>query len=178
MSALLAALILARAGTGLLGIIFAPLVRQYTATDIKELVPLISKNLAANGVLSGSTPGKGVAAKTGVVAEALDWVSLHNATPSTRRSTYAYPPIDLLLVIDCIYHPSLLPSLVNAIDHLSTPDRTTVLVLVELRAEDVVREFLELWLKAGDGAWEIRHAHAIMKGPYAVWVGRKKPSTA
>lgn len=149
------------------------MVRRYTATDIKELVPLISKNLAVNNVLSSSTPGNGVTVQTGVAAEALDWVSLHKATPSTRRSTYTYPPIDLLLVIDCIYHPSLLPSLVDTLDHLASPDRTTVLVIVELRAEDVVREFLELWLKAGDGTWEIWHAHDIMRGPYAVWVGKK-----
>lgn len=79
-----------------------------------------------------------------------------------------------MLIVDCIYHPSLLPALVVTIDHLATSEKTAVLVVVELRAEDVVREFLDLWLAAGEGAWEIWHAHEVMEGPYAVWVGWKK----
>ena len=165
-----------RAGTGLLGVVFASLVRQYTATDIAELVPLIKKNLALNNVpdYSPSSPSKSAPPRANVSAEALDWVALRNCSPSKRQSIYLYPPIDLLLVVDCIYHPSLLPALVDTIDHLATPERTAVLVIVELRAEDVVREFLELWLAAGQSSWEIWHAEGIMEGPYAVWVGWKK----
>lgn len=77
--------------------------------------------------------------------------------------------------MDCIYHPSLLPALVETIDYLTTPGVTAVLVVVELRAEDVIREFLELWLNASTkGAWEIWHVDEVMEGPYAVWVGWKK----
>jgi protein N-lysine methyltransferase METTL21D len=80
-----------------------------------------------------------------------------------------------LLVVDCIYHPSLLPALVDTIDYLATIERTVVLVVVELRAEDVVREFLELWLGTGGGdIWEIWHLQDVMEGPYAVWLGWKK----
>ena len=101
-----------------------------------------------------------------VKAEALDWLALQECPPNIRRSVYSYDPIDLLLVVDCIYHPSLLPALVETIDYLSIPDRTTVLVVVELRAEDVIREFLELWLGAGGkGIWEIWHVNEIMDGP-------------
>jgi protein N-lysine methyltransferase METTL21D len=112
---------------------------------------------------------------TRVSAEALDWVALHNSPPAIRRAAYSYPPIDLLLVVDCIYHPSLLPALVDTIDYLATIERTVVLVVVELRAEDVVREFLELWLGTGGGdIWEIWHLQDVMEGPYAVWLGWKK----
>lgn len=92
--------------------------------------------------------------------------------------------MDLLLVVDCIYHPSLLPPLVTTIDALAVTGRTVVVVVVELRAEDVIREFLELWLQAGQsngdgdgGTWEIWHANVdeILDGPYAMWIGRKKP---
>ncbi|GJE95861.1 Diaminohydroxyphosphoribosylamino-pyrimidine deaminase-like protein [Phanerochaete sordida] len=162
------------AGTGLLGVVFAPLVKRYTVTDIDDLIPLISKNLALNGVLTPSSQSKGAPTVPNVSAEPLDWVALQNCSASKRQTAYSYPPIDLLLVVDCIYHPSLLPALVDTIDYLSTPERTVVLVVVELRAEDVVREFLELWLAASGGSWDIWHAHEVMEGPYVVWVGWKK----
>ena len=117
---------------------------------------------------------KGEHTKATVSAEALDWIVLRNSSPAARCTAFSYPPIDLLLVVDCIYHPSLLPALVDTIDHLTTPERTAVLVIVELRAEDVVREFLELWLAAGGNVWEIWHVEGFMDGPYAVWVGWKK----
>ncbi|KAI0682977.1 putative methyltransferase-domain-containing protein [Cytidiella melzeri] len=156
------------AGTGLLAIVISSLVRQYTATDIEELIPLIAKNLILNHRSPSST------ASSNVTAEALDWVALMHSSPSTRRTAFCYSPVDLLLVVDCIYHPSLLPALVETIDHLATSEQTAVLVLAELRQEDVMREFLELWLAAGDGAWEIWHVEELMEGPYAMWVGWKK----
>ena len=118
------AMIFQRAGTGLLGIVFASLVRQYTVTDIQELIPLITKNLTLNNVVSSSSspPSKVNVRRVNVSAEALDWVALHNTPPNKRRDTYSYQQIDLLLVIDCIYHPSLLPSLIDTIDHLSPPE--------------------------------------------------------
>ena len=158
----------ARAGTGLLAIVLSFLVRQYTVTDIEDLIPLISKNLTINSPATGSAPRS-------VTAEALDWVVLKNSSPTVRQTAFSYPPIDLLLVVDCIYHPSLLPPLVETIDYLATPERTAVLVLVELRQEDVVREFLELWLAVGGGnTWEIWHVDSGMEGPYAMWIGWKK----
>jgi len=107
----------------------------------------------------------------------LDWTALHNASPSTRRAAFSYLAVDLLLVVDCIYHPSLLPSLLSAIDYLTTPGKTAVLVVVELRAEDVVRAFLEGWLNLlSDGEWQIWTIGGYLDGPYAVWFGWKKES--
>lgn len=161
------------AGTGLLAIVLSSLVNRYTATDIEELVPLIVKNLALNGITLSSTTTPQTTSHS-VTAEALDWVVLKDSSPAVRRTAFSYPPIDLLLIVDCIYHPSLLPALVETIDHLATPEFTAVLVVVELRQEDVLREFLELWLAAGNGAWELWHVESGMEGPYAVWVGWKK----
>lgn len=165
-----------RAGTGLLAIALSPLVRKYTVTDIDDLLPLITKNLSLNGLPPANTPSghHGKASSSNVTAEALDWVTLKSCIPATRRKAFSYPDIDLLLIVDCIYHPSLLPALVDTIDHLAIPERAVVLVVVELRAEDVVREFLELWLAAANGAWEIWHVEELMKGPYATWVGWKR----
>lgn len=131
------------------------------------------KNLGLNNVQIAANTAHPDESSRGISAEALNWITLQKCSPSTRRTQFSYAPIDLLLVVDCIYHPSLLPALVATIDHLTTPDRTTVLVVVELRAEDVIREFLELWLGASNGEWNIWHAQGVMKGPYAVWAGRK-----
>jgi protein N-lysine methyltransferase METTL21D len=161
-----------RAGTGLMAIVLSSLVRKYTATDIQDLIPLISKNLALNHISPSSSSA--TQPLRNVTAEALDWIMLRNSSPSLRRTAFSYSPVDLLLVVDCIYHPSLLPALVDTIDHLATPEQTAVLVVVELRQEDVLREFLELWLVAGGRAWEIWHVDEVMDGPYAMWVGWKK----
>ena len=175
------------AGTGLLGIALSPIVARYTLTDVDALVPLIQKNVAHNlnlpsiprSTVAGRRPahGGGYPASRGedtnIVVEALDWEILCGASPALRRASFHYPPIDLLLVVDCIYHPSLLPALLATIDHLGTPGMTTVLVVVELRAEDVVREFLTGWLSLSNGAWQIWSVTDVMDGPYAVWVGWK-----
>ena len=160
---------------------------RYTLTDVDALVPLIQKNVAHNlnlpsiprSTVAGRRPahGGGYPASRGedtnIVVEALDWEILCGASPALRRASFHYPPIDLLLVVDCIYHPSLLPALLATIDHLGTPGMTTVLVVVELRAEDVVREFLTGWLSLSNGAWQIWSVTDVMDGPYAVWVGWK-----
>lgn len=58
-------------------------------------------------------------------------------------------------------------------DYLTVPGRTAVMVVVELRAEDVIREFLQIWL-AKSTEWEIWSVGGLMDGPYAAWVGWKK----
>lgn len=104
--------------------------------------------------------------------EELDWEILHKTPPSLRPRLFSRddPPIDILLVVDCIYHPSLLPALVDTLDYLATPERTAVLVVSELRSEDVMREVLELWLK--QPGWEIwRLGEGLLEMPYVIWLG-------
>ncbi|GLB43364.1 putative lysine methyltransferase [Lyophyllum shimeji] len=156
------------AGTGLLAIAFASLVQRYTVTDIGALIPLLRKNVASN--FDGwpeqclpSAPG------SNVFVEELDWLILNSTIPAHRNRVVDFEPADLILVVDCIYHPSLLPSLLETIDHLTIPARTAVLVVVELRAEDVIREFLELWLSRQ--GWEIRRLTGLLDRPYAMWLG-------
>ncbi|SJL03406.1 uncharacterized protein ARMOST_06760 [Armillaria ostoyae] len=133
------------AGTGLLSIALSTWVKNYTVTDIREILPLLEKNILLN--YAGSTD------TTNISITELDWLSLH-ATPAKQRSrVFQFPAVDLVFVVDCIYHPSPMPALVDTIDYLSTPGRTTVTVVVELRDEEAVRVFLELWL--GTPNWEI-----------------------
>lgn len=109
---------------------------------------------------------------TNIHAIPFDWVAL-NSTPQTRRQG-CFPiddAIDLLLVVDCIYHPSLLPPLVETINYLATPDKTAVLVVSELRSEEVIRDFLEAWLSLP--RWTIYRIPGLLSGPYVVWAGWK-----
>ncbi|KZT04576.1 uncharacterized protein LAESUDRAFT_657570 [Laetiporus sulphureus 93-53] len=176
-------------GTGLLAIVLSRIVARYTATDIEALVPLIRKNLTLNRPKLPPSPSpkhrrvhsRGDTAHSdllaNVIVEALDWEMLHRASAHARRSLYKFPPIDILLVVDCIYHPSLLPALLSTIDHLTTPELTAVLVVTELRAEDVVREFLERWLALSpEGAWKVFRVDGILDRPYVIWIGWKRLS--
>jgi len=160
----------ASAGTGLLSIVFSPLVRQYTVTDIPDLLPLIRKNISLNfeGWPNSKCLGSNIA------VEGLDWLELHRTPISTRAQLISTPtePIGLILAVDCIYNPSLLPALVETIDFLATPNKTAVIIVMELRQEDVVREFLELWI--AKGGWEIRRVtNGFLGVSYAMWVGWK-----
>uniref|UniRef100_A0A0W0EZ17 Cmp dcmp deaminase family n=1 Tax=Moniliophthora roreri TaxID=221103 RepID=A0A0W0EZ17_MONRR len=149
------------AGTGLLSIALSPLVKHYTVTDIDALIPLIKKNVQLN------IPND---SDSNITVSALDWLVLQSASPSSRRANFQFdsPPIDVLLVVDCIYHPSLLPSLVETMNFLAVPERTVALVVVELRAEDVIREFLQLWIDKE--CWEVwRVDNQVLGKPYATW---------
>jgi len=73
-------------------------------------------------------------------------------------------------VADCIYNPSLLPALVNTINCYTVPRHTEVMVVVELRSDEVIWDFLTLWLKSG--MWKVIRLD-ILSHRYAVWVGRK-----
>ncbi|PPQ63386.1 hypothetical protein CVT24_005651 [Panaeolus cyanescens] len=135
------------AGTGLLSVALSPLVKTYLASDIEPIIPLIKKNLVLNfegwPTLPQQKPGANVA------AEALDWITLTSTSLPLRTRLYdpQVNPVDLLLAVDCLYHPSLIPPFVETIDYLTTPDRTATLVVSELRSEDVLREFLESWMQ-------------------------------
>ncbi|KAK0199258.1 putative methyltransferase-domain-containing protein [Desarmillaria ectypa] len=153
------------AGTGLLSIALSSWVQNYTVTDASEILPLLEKNILLNCTGSHRT--------TNISIAELDWLSLH-ATPSKQRSRiFQSPAVDLVFVVDCIYHPSLMPALVDTIDYVSTPGRTTVMVVVELRDEDAVRLFLKLWIGTpGWEVWRIGRSNGLPR-PYVIWVGCK-----
>ncbi|KAI6119214.1 hypothetical protein EDD16DRAFT_1555119 [Pisolithus croceorrhizus] len=171
------------AGTGLLGIALSPLFRAYTATDIAALLPLIRKNMTLN-----PRPKYGAVGSQcmNLTVEELDWLTLASLPPGPTRIRYCPSPRvgassmpnkddiwDLILAVDCIYHPSLLRPLVDTIEALSTPGRTWAFVVVELRQEDVIREFLNLWLTLE--GWVITRMEGLLDENYAVWAGHRIP---
>ncbi|KIJ55493.1 hypothetical protein M422DRAFT_41449 [Sphaerobolus stellatus SS14] len=88
----------------------------------------------------------------------------------------------LIVAVDCIFNPALISPLLTTINYLASKGYTrseessytsaTVLVVLELRSEDVTREFVEKWL-AMPGEWELWNVPFL--GPkFAVWIGRRK----
>ncbi|KAG6329656.1 hypothetical protein ID866_9432 [Astraeus odoratus] len=168
-------------GTGLLGIALSPLFRAYTATDITALLPLIRKNVSLN--FEKINTGSSSQIKS-LFVEELDWLTLSSLPPGPSRTRYCPRPgatattgtddtWDLVLVVDCVYHPSLLRPLVDTIESVSTPGRTWVFVVVELRQEDVVRDFLDRWLKSGNEDWSITRIEGLLNVNYAIWAGHR-----
>jgi protein N-lysine methyltransferase METTL21D len=144
-----------RAGTGLLGLGLGlgPLVRKYTATDMPALIPLLRKNLLSRS--SESTAS--------VAITALEWT-----LPTLRQIDVRADPPDVLLVVDCIYHPTLVRPLLATMTALAVPRHTVALVVAELRAEDVLREFLEGWIGLGWRVWSI--ADGFLGARWGMWV--------
>jgi protein N-lysine methyltransferase METTL21D len=166
----------------MLSVVLGPLVRSFIATDIPELVSLIRKNIALNASAINARTKTG-SPSTNIVANDLDWTFVHQTPrskwpslrllplPSDTEEDKSSSSLDLVLVVDCVYHPSLIPPLISTLDYLASNSSSLatissnspptdryrigpqVLVVVELRAEDVIREFLNAWLAMDD--WEI-----------------------
>ncbi|KAH7335274.1 putative methyltransferase-domain-containing protein [Rhizoctonia solani] len=143
-------------GTGVLGCALLPLLSgagHITLTDLPELTPLLRKN----------------AKSARVSVEPLDW-------------TWQILPefaADLVLCVDCIYNTALVRPLVRVLGTLDAP----ILVVIELRDEDVVREFLNEWLEwrphtgnkvseyGGFQVWRL--ADHLLSPRFAAWLGWK-----
>ena len=122
-----------------------------------------------------------------VIVEVLDCCELHRAPSSSRAKHFRIPhadPPDLILAADCVYNPALIPAFVATLSHFAHPGRTVAMVVVELRASDVVQEFLAAWQADGRAGvrWEIWRLedgedNGWLGPDFAVWVGWKVTET-
>ncbi|CAE6437181.1 unnamed protein product [Rhizoctonia solani] len=143
-------------GTGVIGRALLPILSgtgHLTLTDLPELVPLLRKN----------------AKSAKISVEPLDW-------------TWQILPkftADLVLCVDCIYNTALVRPLVRALGTFDAP----ILVVIELRDEDVVRDFLREWLEwrphtgsevsVNEGFQVWRLADHLLSPRFAAWLGWK-----
>ncbi|GAA6036640.1 hypothetical protein JCM8097_001266 [Rhodosporidiobolus ruineniae] len=188
-------------GTGFLGIALRSIFSSYvststsssssparpswTFTDQLANLPLVVRNLRANGI-DPSAPAVGV--------EELDWLAESALWEKGQRSAYSPSsargregteekrPPDLILACDCIYNPSLSAPLARTIKRHAGRE-TVVLVASELRDEDALEAFLREWVDGEEGegwrvvrlGWddekETKVAGELAGGQYVVWVG-------
>ncbi|KAF8327749.1 uncharacterized protein EI90DRAFT_3066882 [Cantharellus anzutake] len=212
-------------GIGLLGCLFAPLVKHYIVTDLPEMLPLIQKNMDENVTKTDSNPPQTRAHRSknrqsldaqvpsapNYSIAALDWTDVATSAPSStarklvRTSVLGSPSehIDLIIAVDTLYNTSLVsPFLATLEEFANGPstkaeggvrESTAVLVVCELRDEDVIRVFLEGWLSLGGWkVWRVGdHAspdardtnnvtlgygipsEAFFDGPFVAWLGWK-----
>jgi len=161
------------AGTGLLGLTLAPFVGFYTFTDLPELCRLIEKNINLNVDLLARSPPDRTSARrkkakssddskssdrrpTNIAVEPLDWIALYDLPSHSRARLFPVPdpPFDLILATDTIYNPALISPFLATLNHyVAEQRRTFVFLVMELRDEDVTREFLHQWMNLG--GWRI-----------------------
>ena len=176
------------AGTGLLGLILAPLVGFYTFTDLPELCSLIDKNINLNIELftpspsarssssvrrkkpkssDGSKPSNRRPAN--IAVEPLDWDALYDTPSHSRARLFPVPnpPFDLILATDTIYNSAMVLPFLATLNHYTADHRRTIVFIVmELRDEDVAREFLHQWINMGGWRiWRMDGADASEEDP-------------
>jgi len=119
-----------------------------------------------------------------VIIEELNW------SYSISKQILPYSPLssllppDIIFAVDCIFNPSLVRPLIETIDSLASI-KTLVVIVSELRSEEVMREFLETWLGLNDRRqvqeiWKVHRVsneildESIGNGKYVIWLGWKE----
>lgn len=149
---------------------------QWIASDRKENIPLLEKNLA--------TLVKNSAAQVHV--EELDWFEVQHGSPASRKQLVRDilrplsrsdsdqdPVLDLVLCIDCVYNPGLHDALLATMDAFCAPHHTAVLVAIQLREAENTRQFLSSWAERGHYTiygLEDDMLPAPMRCGYAAWI--------
>jgi hypothetical protein len=154
---------------------------QWLATDQVNMLPLLRKNLSNVSRAS---------------VEALDWVEASTIYQSqSQTSVRAFlldmlRPLhqdseegirfpDLIVATDCIFNPHLFAPFFDTLNLCSSPGKTVVIVVCELREAEAMTEFLQTWMGAGKNGekWSIstlEGAQVLGKGLLrgsVVWVG-------
>ncbi|CAK9779321.1 hypothetical protein CC85DRAFT_289437 [Cutaneotrichosporon oleaginosum] len=134
------------AGTGVLASLIAPLTAEYTATDRRENLKLVQRNVANNASATVKIASKILDGnRSPATTEELDWeqVSAARARAQVKGETYALPAgspgadADLVLGVDCIYNEHLVQPLVDTL--AAACSRGAVAwVVVEKRSPEVV----------------------------------------
>ncbi|ORY93880.1 putative methyltransferase-domain-containing protein [Syncephalastrum racemosum] len=127
-------------GVGLIGIMLSKLgIENVVITDIEELVPIMERNVEANGLRVKSLSGrrKNEAEETDtVVVEPLLW-----GDQAAIEHVKSAGEIDYIVACDCIYSEASAKELVVTMEALAT-ENTTILCVSELRNQAAQETFL------------------------------------
>ncbi|BEI84731.1 hypothetical protein CcaverHIS002_0501320 [Cutaneotrichosporon cavernicola] len=176
------------AGTGVLASLIGPLAGSYIATDRRENLKLVQRNVDnnASAAIKIATKALGGDPQPAITAE-LDWeqVSAACARARTKGETYALPSgspgadADLVLAVDCIYNEHLVQPLVDTLAAACVRG-AVAWVVVEKRSPDVLRHFLDTWQSDSAGFTIVRLGDEAMgrwegeRGRWVGWIGWTK----
>lgn len=113
-----------------------------------------------------------------IAVESLDWVALYNTPSHSRARLFPVPnpPPDLILATDAIYNPALVSPFLTTLNHYAADRRRTIVFIVmELRDEDVTREFLHQWINLE--GWQIWRTDAADTSGEDIADSTKSPVT-
>ncbi|KAG0169384.1 hypothetical protein DFQ28_003696 [Apophysomyces sp. BC1034] len=127
-------------GIGLLGIMLHKLgVEDVVVTDIEELIPVLEKNVEANGIGVKSISGRRknpADDSNAIIVEPLLW----NDDDAIKHVKSA-GEIDYVLACDCIYSEASAVDLVETMDKLCS-EKTTVICISEVRNQAAQERFV------------------------------------
>ncbi|KAI9032700.1 putative methyltransferase-domain-containing protein [Phycomyces nitens] len=126
-------------GVGLIGIMLRKMgIEDVMITDISELVPVMERNVEANGFTVKSVSGrrKNEASHTEVLVEPLLWGD-GDAIEHVKSSG----TIDYLVACDCIYSEASALDLVDTMDRLAD-ETTTIICISEVRNQAAQDAFM------------------------------------
>jgi protein N-lysine methyltransferase METTL21D len=143
---------------------------RWLATDRGDMLQLLNKNLRQ---LAQRHPATSELVST----ELVDWLEVHDAVQKAKVNSTGLCSVlkhasarfdgaehgeglsyaDLIVAVDCVFNPSLVPAFLDTLAALSAPDRTVSFVLVELREQEMMRQFVDSWLQHefNGKTWEI-----------------------
>ncbi|EGG06143.1 uncharacterized protein MELLADRAFT_63443 [Melampsora larici-populina 98AG31] len=125
---------------------------SWTVSDQSSLLSTISRNLTLNKL----THVNEFQHPSQYQVEEIDWLEIEkdwmkiNLKPDLDEIQSSY---DLILAIDCLYNESLILPFLHTLDHIAKPQSsdgrsaTLVLIVSQLRSEEVMRLFVESWIK-------------------------------
>lgn len=134
------------AGTGVLASLIAPLAGAYTATDRRENLKLVQRNVANNALVAIKAATKALGGeRQPATTDELDWeqISAARARAQAKGEAYALPAsspgadADLVLGVDCIYNEHLVQPLVDTLA-AACARGAVAWVVVEKRSPEVV----------------------------------------
>lgn len=176
-------------GTGSLAVLTDELFEKgstatWTLSDQSSLLSTISRNLMSNGLELGRdrSPTRYRIEDIDWFDTEKDWLNRHAVASKGREATY-----DVILAVDCLYNEALIPPFLHTLDLLAHPasndgtPATLVLIVSQLRSDDVMRLFIETWI--GLPLWSVYRVTEeglrgdlglnISHGRYVVWCGWK-----
>lgn len=123
---------------------------SWTVSDQSSLLSTISKNFDSNGLKHLNE----FQSSSRYQIEEIDWLEIETdwiKANSAKQSSKIETNYDVIIAVDCLYNESLILPFLHTLDLIAKPQSlgrsaTLVLIVSQLRSEEVLRLFIESWI--------------------------------